>query len=78
MNESWPTIEQFMADKIVEIRVPFTIPMRVTIIVRSPLSQELELIFSDDDQDELIAMLQRRRDQVVTSQRDAVIRNSEP
>ena len=63
-----PNIQQFMAAKVAAIRKACTIPMRITIIVRNPAHTELEAIVSDDNFDQLIECMQRRRDAVVASQ----------
>lgn len=64
-----PSIENFMYEKIRSIRSGFDIPMRVTIIVREPANPELEVMFTDDDIDGLIEVMQRRRDAILASQR---------
>lgn len=58
----------FMAKKIEEIRKAFLGPMKITLIVRHPFDEEAEMVFSDDNFDALIEMMQRRRDAVVASQ----------
>lgn len=66
------TLEQFFADKVNlvrhQIRKAFTVPMQVTIIVRHPTNTEAELVFGDDDPNEVIALLERRRTGLKASQ----------
>jgi len=63
-----PNLQQFMQAKAAGIRKAFTVPMRITIIARNPADANGEVIFSDDDIDSLIALMQRRRDAVKASQ----------
>lgn len=62
----------YMQRIIRKIKAAFLAPMRVTLIIRHPVDDEAEMVFSDDDFDAVIAMMQRRRDGVVESQRTGV------
>lgn len=67
-----PTTEEFFQKKIREIQALFPgIHMRVTIIARYPPDPDAEIVFSDDDFDNVIKVMQRRRDGVVASQEAA-------
>lgn len=59
----------YMQLKIREVKKAFLAPMKVTLIVRHPTDDDAELVFSDDDFDAVIAMMQRRRDAVVAAQK---------
>lgn len=67
-----PTVEEFFQKKMREIQALFPgIHMRVTIIARYPPDPDAEIVFSDDQMDHVIAVMQRRRDEVVASQEAA-------
>lgn len=67
-----PTIEEFFRNKVQEILDLFPgAPMRVTIIARQPQDPDAEIVFSNDRPDDVIAVMQRRRDAVIASEEEA-------
>lgn len=57
----------FLAGEMKRVRAAVPFAAQITIVARHPIDRNAEIVFSDDDFDQLIGCLTRRREQVEAS-----------